>query len=212
MNCPHCSAELAPHLGECPQCRFSVAAIRSLLGADWVRLDRLTDTANCLSLKEQRHLEIVLDDFERAFPQCFCAVYLGSLTGAITARDLGFWLINHGAFPTQQIAKRNDFGCALVIDCGRQVASVTLGYALEKHLLRSDLEESLNQSRPYLKVGRYGQAVERMVAFIAKKLSRAGTRVDTPPSADAPASADLGGLGLQPLRAAHRQTRPAAHG
>lgn len=207
MNCPHCSAPLASDADECHQCRFSATAIRSYLGSEWVRLERLTDNSNALSLREQRQLEVVLDDFERSFPQCFFAVYLGVLPAMITARDLGFWLINHGAFHTQQIAKRNDFGCALVIDSQRGIAALTLGYALEPYVSEADVTLLLEHVRSPLTRQRYGLAVERAVAIFGKKLSQSassasldGGMISSP--------TDLNGLGLQTLRNAHRPSRP----
>ncbi|GAA5144389.1 hypothetical protein GCM10023213_34530 [Prosthecobacter algae] len=172
-----------------------------------MRLERLTDNSNALSLREQRQLEVVLDDFERSFPQCFFAVYLGVLPTMITARDLGFWLINHGAFHTQQIAKRNDFGCALVIDSQRGIAALTLGYALEPYVSEADVTLLLEQVRSPLIRQLYGLAVERAVAIFGKKLSQSassasldGGMISSP--------TDLNGLGLQTLRNAHRSSRP----
>jgi len=212
MNCPHCSASLAPDADECCNCRFSVRAIRSLLGAEWVRLERLTDNSNSLSLKEQRHLEVVLDEFERTFPQCFFAVYIGVLPPMITARDLGFWLINHGAFHTQEIAKRNDFGCALVIDESRQLAALTLGYALESHVNEAELRQILTQVSGSLKNRQFGSAVEQSVVLLGKKLSRLGKAVRLDAGRGRWTAADLDGLGLQTLRSAHQPSRAVGKG
>lgn len=207
MNCPHCSAILASDADECPNCRFNVAVIRSYLGSEWVRLERLTDHLDCLSLKERRHLEIVLDDYERMFPQCFFAVYMGNLPPVITARDLGFWLINHGAFHTQQIAKRNDFGCALVVDTNRQISAITLGYALEPILKFSDLELILRSSRKHFERRLYGRAIEEVVGLLGKHLRKAGSKVNPDTLTNALGLSDVGELGLYPLRATHRPLR-----
>jgi uncharacterized membrane protein YgcG len=181
--------------------------MRAHLGSEWVRLERLTDGHQCLSLKEQRQLEVVLDDFERAFPQCFFAVFLGPLPAAITPRSLGFWLINHGAFQTQQISKRNDFGLALVIDIQHHSAAFTLGYALEHHLTDADTMHILQQICKALGRRRYAVAIEQAVRLVSQKLAQAGTK-GLP---EAPASIgthDLAQMGLQPLRAFHKP--PAA--
>ncbi|SKB02038.1 hypothetical protein SAMN02745166_03518 [Prosthecobacter debontii] len=208
MNCPHCSAVLASDAGECRNCGFSVRSIRALLGAEWVRLERLTDNGNCLSLKEQRHLEIILDEFERTFPQCFFAVYLGALPPTISARDLGFWLINHGAFHTREMAKRNDFGCALVIDDSRETLALTVGYALEGHLSEAELQRILKQSCMLLEGRHFGAAIERVVELTQQTLSKAAQpRPETAPNNLGRVNADLGEIGLQPLRAAHRPAR-----
>ena len=210
MNCPHCSASLALDAAQCRFCGFCATAVRSVLGAEWVRLERLTDASGALSLKEHRQLETVLDDFERSFPQCFFAVYLGSLPASLTAGDLGFWLVNHGAFQTQQIAKRNDYGVALVIDTQHQSVSLTHGYALEKHVRNADSMHILNQLGSLLDRHRYGLAVEQAVKLFGKKLMEAGTR--TLPHIPAGTVADLGEMGLQPLRASHRSLRVDSKG
>lgn len=211
MNCPHCSVGLAPGVATCPQCGFNIHSIRALLGADWVRLERLTDNLSCLGLKDQRHLEIVLDDFERTFPQCFFAVYLGNLPPVITPGDLGFWLINHGAFHTQQIAKRNDFGAALVIDCERRMASITVGYALESLVREPHLGGILKKMTRALHQQRYGAAVEKAVTLFSRLLKRGGTKnLFSPPTGTAWGQ-DLHGMGLQSLRSSHRPKAPLKH-
>ncbi|MEN3941358.1 hypothetical protein WJU23_08700 [Prosthecobacter sp. SYSU 5D2] len=210
MICPHCSAALASGTGKCGYCEFSVATVRGLLGSEWVRLERITDNHNCLSLKEQRHLEVIFDAFERMFPQCFFVVFLGAVPLALTSRDLGFWLVNHGAFHTHQISKRNDFGVALVIDCLHQNAALTLGYALEAHVRDADARHILNQVSSLLDRRRYGQAVERVVKLLGKKLAQAGTR-SLPEVPAKMAGSDLGSMGLQTLRAAHRPAQTGSN-
>lgn len=206
MNCPHCSAILDLNADECRACGFSVATVRVLLGAEWIRLERITDSLNCLSLKEERSLEISLDEFERDFPQCFLAVFIGALPAGLTAGDLGFWLINHGAFHTQQIAKRNDFGVTFVIDCQHHQAAITVGYALERLLTSVSTGSILNQLRGLLTRQHYGQAAGRAVELIRKRLAETGkTEPPQPPSGRI--VADLSDMGLQPLRAAHRSPR-----
>lgn len=212
MNCPHCSADLAPRVAECPHCGFSILSIRALLGTEWVRLERLTDNLSCLSLKDQRHLEIVLDDFERAYPQCFFAVYLGNLPAVITPRDLGFWLINHGAFHTQQLAKRNDFGVALVIDCERKMVSITLGYALESLVAADELDRILKRIRSALDYQRYGPAIEKAVNLFAAILKRAGTRTISNSPPGSAWGQEFHGLGLQLLRSSHRSPKVPGKG
>src|SRR6476661_8492073 len=112
MRCPHCYAEVSPG-GDACGCGFSAAAIRTFLGSEWIRLDRITDASHRLNLRDTRQLEMVLDQFERCFPQVFFGVYLGPLPTELTVADFGFWLINHGAFQTRLPAKRNDFGVTL---------------------------------------------------------------------------------------------------
>lgn len=206
MSCPHCEAQLPQETAVCGHCGFDVNWVRRMLGAEWVRLERLTDPQECLTLEEQRHLEIVLDEFERNFPQCFVAVYFGKLPSLLTSRDLGFWLLNHGAFPTQQMAKRNDYGIALVVDVSRQEAAITLGYALEGLISESELKVILNASGRFLGKQRHGTAVERMISQLASRLRRAGTRQNLSPGG----WGWPGNLGLQTLRQGHQPSHKSA--
>lgn len=183
-----------------------MTSVRTMLGAEWIRLERITDSLNCLTLKEQRSLEISLDEFERDFPQCFLAVFIGALPAGLTAADLGFWLINHGAFHTQQIAKRNDFGVTLVIDCQHHQAAITVGYALERVLSTDSARAILNQLSSLLTRQHFGQAAGRAVELIRKRLAGTG-KTESPMPPSGLAVADLSDMGLQPLRAAHRSPR-----
>lgn len=200
MNCPYCSASLSANADECRLCGFQIETVRALLGTEWVRLERLTDPGNHLTLHEQRHLEVVLDDFERRFPQCFLAVYLGSLPPLLNSRTLGFWLLNHGAFETQEMAKRNDFGAVLVLDLAREEVGLTLGYALESCLSEEQAGRMLESMRGPFRRRHYGQAVERVVARLKQELMQAGQ-----PQPPAAAATHYHGMGLHPLRAGHQQ-------
>jgi hypothetical protein len=211
MKCPHCSSPITTGQAACPGCGFSASAIRAYLGADWVRLERITDVAGRLNLRETRHLETVLDEFERRFPQCFMAGYIGVLPDTLTLTDLGFWLINHGAFQTHQISRRNDFAIVLLIDPLRQQAGFTLGYALEKILPEQVLQTILKKLNRPLRRGAFSQAIELACTLIDKAL-RAAARLEPRPPETAPTVVgDASDLGLQSLRPPSRQLiRPHA--
>src|SRR6476660_6620455 len=97
MKCPRCQASVHPGQTSCPACGFSATLLHNYLGNQWVRLERITDAAHCLRLEDTRRVEIILDDFERSFPQAFFAVYLGTLPNNLNVAELGFWLLNQGA-------------------------------------------------------------------------------------------------------------------
>jgi len=208
MNCPHCASKILAGQEACSVCGFTAAAIRAYLGSDWVKLERITDNSQRLSLRDTRHLEVVLDDFERRFPQCFIASYLGALPDTLTLPDLGFWLINHGAFQTRQISRRNDFGILLIVDPLRQDACFTVGYALESVLTDAVLMSILKKlSRPLAK-GNVASAIEKAVTQIEavlKKAARKERRHDEHPPAMV---ADATDLGLHTLRP---PSRPLLH-
>lgn len=205
MKCPHCFAAVPPGQAVCPHCGFSAAAVRNYLGCEWVRLERISDQALRLSLKDSRRLEASLDEFERAFPQCFLAVYLGPLPAELTVGDLGFWLINHGAFVTHLAAKRNDFGILLVIDPARQSAGFTVGYALEPILSESVLADILFRLGGTLRKLDFAKAIHLAIKHLGKALrARAKPEAAERHQPPAPTGTEPADLGLQTLRRNHQ--------
>ena len=130
MKCPRCQASVRPAQTSSSACGFSATTLHNYLGNQWVRLERITDAAHCLRLEDARRLEIILDDFERTYPQAFFAVYLGTLPTNLNVAELGFWLLNQGAFNTHSVSRRNDFGIVLVVDPSTKTACITLGLSL----------------------------------------------------------------------------------
>ncbi len=209
MKCPHCSKSVAPGQEVCPGCGFSSSAIRAYLGADWVRLERVTDVAGRLNLRETRHLEMVLDEFERRFPQCFMAAYVGVLPETLTLPDLGFWLINHGAFQTHQVTRRNDFAIVMLIDPLRQQAAFSVGYALEAVLSEEVLLRILGKLRRPLQQGQISESIESACHQLDAAL-RSAARPEPRAYERVPAVVgDASDLGLQSLRPATRPHLPS---
>jgi hypothetical protein len=208
MKCPHCSNPLVPQHSFCAHCGFSDSALGAYLGNDWVRLERLTDRAHCLRLEETRQIEILLDDFERQFPQSFLAIYLGALPPKLNPLELGMWLLNHGAFSTHQFAKRNDFGIVCVIDPAARRHGIALGYALESILQNTQVETLLTAMVPALRAQQWAAAVQLAITDCSTQLRQIGKcshrRVETsPPPAGTGLPSDYG---FSPLRAGHRKS------
>ncbi len=208
MKCPHCSSVLPQPLLRCPGCNLSLDSLRHMLGSEWVRLERLTDTYACVSLTHSRHIETVLDAFERQFPQCFFAVYLGPIPSGLTPLDLGFWLLNYGAFNTQQLAKRNDYGIICIIDPVVGTVSLSLGYGLEMALSGLALEGVLMKMKPFLKKTDYAGAIEAAVKQCGQLLLKHATSTPLRPETSE-AGSNPEDLGFQPLRARHTTTHLA---
>jgi hypothetical protein len=165
-----------------------------------VRIERITDDAHCLRLEEVRACEIAMDDFERHFPQAFIAVYLGVLPAGLNASELGFWLLNQGAFNTPQMMKRNDYGMVWVIDPVARALSLTLGYALETVLVENQQRHLLTSVSRQLKARRFGQAILDVLAGTSSSLKKAGRRQLWLPQS----SAVSNGIAVQPLRSGHQ--------
>jgi hypothetical protein len=203
MKCPHCETAVSGQAESCPACGFDGATSCVRHGDHWVHLDRLTDAAHCLSLRDRRSLEAHLDDFERRFPQVFFAVYFGVLPQGLRVAEVGFWLLNHAAFGTHDIEKRNEFGIVMVIDPAAGAACFSLGYAIEALTGQMDVNGILTRIRRFLTRSDYGEAVERAICDLDRQLRSVGrAKLRAPGSSSIhTVSSDLG---LRPLRPALR--------
>lgn len=210
MKCPHCHASVQPLQNSCSACGFSAGLLHSYLGNQWVRLERITDAAHCLRLEDARKIEIVLDDFERSFPQVFFAAYLGVLPKVMSVAELGFWLLNQGAFNTHSVDRRNDFGMVLVVDPSTHTASLSLGYAIEGWL-GSDVTHIMRSTGSHLRKGAFGMAIETACHKCAELLKKHARAKNWKPAA-APAAGAVPDMGLQPLRGGHRAVARALNG
>ena len=204
MKCPRCLSPVQIAQGYCHECGFSAATLQSYLGDQWVRLERITDPGHCLRLEEVRQLEIVLDNFERALPQAFFAVYLGVLPSGLNVSELGFWLLNQGAFNTHQMMKRNDFGSVLVVDPVMKSLAITMGYSIEGHFSESSLTSMLGKACEHLRHGDYSGSIESLIHQVDKELRLHAKPRHWQPDAQADPAIDV-----QPLRNGHRN--PANH-
>jgi uncharacterized membrane protein YgcG len=199
MNCPRCHSDVQPTAEHCQFCGFESNGLCSKLGDHWVRLDRLTDPANCLRLGERRTLESSLDEFERRFPQVFFAVYFGVLPPGFSSSEVAFWLLNHAAFGTQEITKRNEYGIVLVVDPSASTASFGLGYAIETVEAKLGVRKTLSQMSPYLIRGDYGRAVQTAIRQLDRSLRKIGQSSPRDPRVSS-THALATDLGLTPLR------------
>ncbi|MDI1314246.1 TPM domain-containing protein [Prosthecobacter sp.] len=210
MKCPRCQANVRSEQTTCSACGFSATLLHSYLGNQWVRLERITDAAHCLRLEDTRRLEIILDDFERSFPQAFFAIYLGALPNNLNVAELGFWLLNQGAFNTHSVNRRNDFGIVLVVDPSAQTAAITLGYAIEHCFTPKTITQMMQTIGSHLRKGAFGMAIGGSCIRASEVLRKHARYMPWQPEASvmAESSADIG---LQPLRGWQRPaTRPLA--
>lgn len=202
MKCPHCYSPCPPEAESCAACGFSAAALCGYLGEQWVKLERITDAAHCLRLEDTRQCEVVMDDFERTFPQAFFAAYLGMLPSGLNASELGFWLLNQGAFNTPQMQKRNDYGVVMVLNLTTKDLSVTFGYAIERFFDERSLRVMLQATLELLKAQDYGAAITTLIAEVSKVLRKQARRQPWKPDT----TCGTPELAVQPLRNGHRST------
>lgn len=205
MKCPHCECPLSTPLPACPQCGFSAEALGTYLGDHWVRLERITDAAHCLRLEDTRQCEVMMDDFERVFPQAFFAVYLGMLPTGLNVAELGFWLLNQGAFNTPLIQKRNDFGVVMVVDPVSKNLAVSLGYAIEGYFDPKTLNSLLQAAGEKLRTQAYGVAITVTLQRVMQVLRSHARPKPWSPEVSHQAST----IAVEPLRGGHRVSTPS---
>jgi len=157
-------------------CGFSADRLRQSLGDQWVRLERITDAAHCLRLADQQRCEVQMDDFERLLPQAFFAVYLGMLPAGLKVAELGFWLLNQGAFNTPHMQKRNDFGIVMVMDPAARELVLTFGYAIEAYFDEAIQRRLLERAAGHLKLQDYGAAIREVIQGCQSVLQRHAQR------------------------------------
>ena len=179
MKCPRCVQSVSSGREQCGRCGFQLSCLDEEFGRDVVLLDRLTDAAHCLRVRERDALSQLLDDFEEEFPQLFAAVYFGALPELTSIRQFGFWLINHAAIPSLDISKPNEQGVLIVVDLQSRVIGVTLGYMLERYVSAKDLERCLRAARTHLFAGDFHRGVTvfvRKLSHVLRKVARRARR------------------------------------
>lgn len=164
-----------------------------------MRLERITDAAHCLRLEDRHRCEVQMDDFERLLPQAFFAVYLGMLPTGLKVAELGFWLLNQGAFNTPHVQKRNDFGIVLVLDPAARELAMTFGYAIEGYFDEATQKRLLEKAVRHLKFQDYGAAVRETIRDCLSRLQSRAQRQPRRPSLHGA----LPELMVQPLRNGH---------
>lgn len=203
MKCPHCLCPTPAAGSSCCECGFSAGALNAYLGDHWVRLERITDPSHCLRLEDIRRSELLMDDFERSFPQAFFAVYFGSLPVGLNVSELGFWLLNQGAFNTPSIQKRNDFGIVMVADPASKCLGLSLGYSIEAYFEeKQSLGVILQSIAAKLVKQDYGGAIQQAVMDVSRVLRKKAWQAPWKPDA-APVSP---ALAVEPLKKGHQDT------
>lgn len=211
MTCPRCGSPVAPAQPECSACTFSLASVIATFGHKLVQLDRLTDAANCLRLREAQTLDDYLEDLEADFPQVFFAVYFGLLPPSFSPGELSFWLLNHAAFSVPELKKLNEYAVLLIVDPVGKCAGLNVGYALESLLPEARLHKILERIRTPLWHGELVNAAMLAMNEVARQLRRLGTPTRASAALAPPGTTQefLGRSGLRSLRPS-RNSPPSA--
>lgn len=177
-----------------------------LFGAEDVRVAAFSDAAGALRAKERKEVRLLMNEFERRFPQLFFAVYIGAFEEVAHLRQFGFWLLNRGAFVDVEVSRPNACGLLLSIDVSGKAAGLTYGYALHPFLNEDDTFSALSVGHPLFLQGQYYKGIEIVLKKLERTLVRRSRRARKDPSRfqEEQSSEGTGEL-LERIRSRHRQ-------
>lgn len=206
-KCPRCVQRIHRSAVGCPHCGFDMTDVDYLFGEECVRLAALSDAAGVLRAKERKEMRLLMNDFERRFPQLFFAVYLGAFEEVAHLRQFGFWLLNRGAFVDVEVSRPNECGILLSIDVAGKAAGLSFGYALAPFLDEDDTFSALSGGHPFFLQGQYLKGIEMVMKKLDAILRRRAKKAKKEPAlfAEDPPVEEATGELLERIRSRHRQ-------
>jgi len=177
MKCPRCVQRIHRAASSCPHCGFTVEHADELFGSDDVVLQKFTDAAGVLRMKEREPMRRLLERFEAKFPQLFVAVYIGAFEELQSLRQFGFWLLNRAAFSDVDLERPNENGVLVVIDVKAKSVGITFGYSLMPYLSEDSTFEALSAAHPSLLQSEYLGALRVVLRRLEKTLKKGWRQV-----------------------------------
>ncbi len=207
MRCPRCNNDSSHSEIQCSTCNFELRQLHDLFGRKTVQLERVTDSAHCLRLRDGRDIEALLEEFERTFPQVFVSLYIGVLPTGLKSAEVAFWFLNTAALGTSDYRRLNEYAIVLVLDPVTKSFAVSVGYGLEQALPQKSLEKIMQSLRTQFWHGEHARAIKGCISQLGKRIRQGAKGVKKEEDIIPPQSAedflDDSGLGLvrsQPRR------------
>ena len=208
-KCPRCVQRIHRSAVVCPHCGFDMSDVDILFGEDNVRLAALTDAAGVLRAKERKDVRLLMNEFERRFPQLFFGVYLGAFEEVSHLRQFGFWLLNRGSFVDVEDSRSNECGILLSVDVAGKAAGLSYGYALHPFLDEDDTFAALSAGHPFFLQGQYFKGIEMVIKKLdsilrrrSKKAGKGAVEYEEEPTVEEGA-----GELLERIRSRHKQQK-----
>ena len=174
MPCPSCGHQDADAADACGQCGFSLQQLMGVLGSRQVHAEPLIDLASCLSIADTQAVHVLLDAFERRFPQVAVTTFLGDLPGGINPAMAGVWLLNHARLERCGQPREARFALALIINPVTGRAGLATGFALEEALPSPFIRSLLAKAAPLLWHREHARAIRLVVDGLDQTLRRYG--------------------------------------
>lgn len=205
-KCPRCVQRIHRSAAGCPHCGFDMKDVDLLFGKEDVRVAALSDAAGALRAKERKEIRLLMNGFEKRFPQLFFAVYIAAFEEVSHLRQFGFWLLNRGAFVDVEVSRPNACGVLLAIDVSGKAAGLTYGYSLHPFLDEDDTFSALSVGHPLFLQGQYYKGIETVMRRLERTLIRRSKRARKDPSGFQEEESTEGtGELLERIRSRHRQ-------
>jgi len=183
MKCPRCVQSIHRTASSCPHCGFGMWHADERYGAEDVSLEKFTDAAGVLRMKERDPMRKVLDRFEAKFPQLFVSVYLGAFDELDNIRQFGFWMLNRADYVDVDRERPNENGILILVDVNSKSASITYGYALLPYLDEETTFAALSAGHPAFLQGDFLEALTTVVHRLEGYLLKGWKRVKKDPDA-----------------------------
>ncbi|MEZ0389013.1 MAG: TPM domain-containing protein [Verrucomicrobium sp.] len=160
MRCPVCQQSLHETSPACPHCSFDLAVASQHLGIAPRLQPDLTDQASVFTPSQASHLQDLLQEKERRFPQIRFAVVTVQVNPQIPLKAYSFWLLNRGNLATAMEKGGECRMMLFVLDAVQKKLCCMLGYGLEPFFSQEAMDEVLRPARPLLARGDMSGAVQ----------------------------------------------------
>lgn len=131
LICPACRRRMDTAADSCPHCGFTGQKTVEMFPYAAPKLERVMDEAGLFSESERRRIRRRIGRLQRRFRQVHLSVCVVELPAEADLRLFGFWLLNAAPADAVDAEAPNAWTVLLLIDSGRQAASVSCGYAME---------------------------------------------------------------------------------
>jgi len=144
-----------------------------VFGSEDIKLNKLTDAAGVLRMKEREPMRKILERFESKFPQLFVSIYLGAFEDLQSLQQFGFWMLNRAEYADVDPERPNENGILIVVDVNAKTAGITYGYALLPYLDEDSTFAALSAGHPSFLQGHYlgalGTVIKRLEGTLMKR-------------------------------------------
>lgn len=172
MKCPRCVQSIHHGADACPHCGFTLTELDSYFAGSEPVMQRLSDVAGAVRVKERKHLRTVFKEFEKIFPQLYFVVHVEQLEPEIDIQQYAFWLLNRGTVTDLARAKSSEGGTLLLIDVSGKALTLSWGYLLDDFLNEEITFSILSKAHPFLLQGQYAKGIEVVLRSLMNTLRR----------------------------------------